>query len=336
MGKDRQKKKMSKGKKAIVIVAFVLVGIIALYGVIRLVDFCMYADFYVHAKAAFAMPGTASGYVGQGFDYLEDEDAFLTCGYSSKGGKASMVYYIDSNGKSHKTELLNENGSNYTGHTGGIAHYDGYVYITGDDGLDVFNLEDFTEKRATATQIGEVSVPEGHDPAFVTVHDGYLYEGDFYREGNYETPDNERITTPSGDNNTAIIYAYKLNSLLYALNCGVSYSPEKAYSIRGLVQGVTFTEDKIVLSTSWGMSASHLYFYDIPTESSDSISLSLLNKVPLYYLDGSNLTDDVKAPPMSEEMVYHDGRLYIMTESASNKYIFGKLTSGLFVRAYKV
>jgi hypothetical protein len=31
---------------------------------------------------------------------------------------------------------------------------------------------------------------------------------------------------------------------------------------------------------------------------------------------------------MSEEIVYKDGLIYIMTESASNKYIFGKFMSG--------
>ena len=39
---------------------------------------------------------------------------------------------------------------------------------------------------------------------------------------------------------------------------------------------------------------------------------------------------------MSEEIVYKDGRIYIMTESASNKYIFGKFMSGIEVYSYKV
>ena len=39
---------------------------------------------------------------------------------------------------------------------------------------------------------------------------------------------------------------------------------------------------------------------------------------------------------MAEELVYKDGKVYIMNESASSKYIFGKFTSGNYVHTYKV
>ena len=47
--------------------------------------------------------------------------------------------------------------------------------------------------------------------------------------------------------------------------------------------------------------------------------------MPLYYFDSTNLVSDLSAPPMSEGIEYHDGRIYISEEAASNKYIFGKL-----------
>ena len=47
--------------------------------------------------------------------------------------------------------------------------------------------------------------------------------------------------------------------------------------------------------------------------------------VPLCFLDSSQLISDVEAPPMIEGIEYHDGRVWISEESASNKYIFGKL-----------
>ena len=56
--------------------------------------------------------------------------------------------------------------------------------------------------------------------------------------------------------------------------------------------------------------------------------------VPVYYLDSACLVEDVKAPPMAEEMVWLDGRVYILTESASMKYLFGKLMSGHHVYSY--
>lgn len=47
--------------------------------------------------------------------------------------------------------------------------------------------------------------------------------------------------------------------------------------------------------------------------------------VPLYFLDSMNLVSEIEAPPMTEGIEFHDGRIWISEESASNKYIFGKL-----------
>lgn len=58
--------------------------------------------------------------------------------------------------------------------------------------------------------------------------------------------------------------------------------------------------------------------------------------MPLYYLDSDNLTETVVMPPMSEELVYRDGRVQVMYESACNKYIYGKLIRGWRVRDYIV
>ena len=44
---------------------------------------------------------------------------------------------------------------------------------------------------------------------------------------------------------------------------------------------------------------------------------------PLYKLD--SYSKKVKGPAMSEDLDYNDGKVYTLTESASNKYIFGKL-----------
>lgn len=330
--KDKTKNRLSSGKKAVVIVLSILIAIVSLLLVVRIGEKLAFIPFYANAKAEFTTPGMNSGFVGQGLDYLTEEDAFLTCGYNAKKGKPSSVYYIDSNGKSREIQLKNADGSAYTGHTGGIAHYGDYVYITGASGCDVFNLSDFTQGKSEAKKIGEINSPAEHDPAFVTIHGDKLYEGSFYRQGNYETPENERLTTPSGDENTALIYVYQLGG---SENFSVSATPVEAYSTRGLVQGMTFTQNEIVLSCSWGLSPSHLYFYNL-----DDLQQGQLNvggeQIPLKYLDSSCLTKTVTAPPMSEEIVYKDGRIYIMTESASNKYIFGKFMSGIEIYSYKV
>ncbi len=327
--KEKKQRRLSPAKRALVTVLSILLAISTLFLGIRVGEMIAFAPFFGKAKGEFDSP-TANGFVAQGLDYIKDDDVFLSCGYSAKKGQPSMVYNIDRKGNRTLTKLLKADGINYTGHTGGIAHYNDYAYITGADGCDVFNLADFTGKKSEARAVGSIKSPEGHDPAFVTVYEDKLYEGSFYRNGNYETPDNERITTPCGDNNTALIYVYQLGG---EENFGVSKKPIAAYSVRGLVQGMTFTDSQIVLSCSWGFNSSHLYFYDISAISEGQLTVDGEN-IPLKYLDSSCLANTVTAPPMSEEILYLDGRIFIMTESASDKYIFGKFMSGVTIFSY--
>jgi hypothetical protein len=100
---------------------------------------------------------------------------------------------------------------------------------------------------------------------------------------------------------------------------------------------MTFTDSRIVLSTSYGFATSHLYFYDATAVAAKADKFTVNGtEVPLYYLDSASLVSTVSAPPMSEEIVYKDGRIYIMTESASNKYIFGKITGGSPLYSYNI
>lgn len=328
MKKKADKKFFGEIFSIVIVIAVTVISL--LFAGVRAGEKIAFADFYKRARAEFRIP-TGGGFVGQGLDYLEDENAFITCGYAATKGNASMVYYIDKNGKSTCTRLKNADGSNYTGHTGGIAHYREYFYITGDDGCDVFLLADLLEHKSESKKRGEVKTLL--DPAYCNVYEGKFYTGSFYRAGNYETPDWQRMTTPNGDKNKAVITVFDIDDNA-ADSYYISPEPSAVYSTAGLVQGMTFTEDRIVLSTSYGLAASHLCFYDKSSISAGQLELNGKN-VPLYYLDGACLKRTVTAPPMSEEIVYKDGRIYIMTESASSKYIFGKLMSGKHLWSWK-
>lgn len=288
-------------------------------------------SFYSNSERYEKIPALWEGYVPQGYTSL-DESTRLTCGYM-KGGEASRIYVLKDGSDAECVELKNTDGSDYTGHTGGIAVCGDTVYVTGKTGCDLFSLSDVFDGDGTATQKSAFATP--NDPAYCTVYDGKLWVGSFYREGNYETPAEHRFTTPSGDSNTAIIAVYSLDS-----DSGLPSSdvPTVVYSTTGLVQGAAFTDNgKIILSTSYGLSKSHLLVYDL--EAADNAKSDFIeingSKVTLKYLDSSCLTDDIVAPPMAEEIIYSDGKIYIMNESASMKYLFGKLTSGNYVYGYK-
>ena len=327
--------KKEKSKKIIMIVLTVLLSVVLLFIILitglKLVDRIKYSSFYKLSQKEFAMPGKNSGFVGQGLDYVEEANAFITCGYSAKKGQTAMVYLVDEKGNAKKTNLKNADGSNYVGHTGGIAHYREYFYVTGDDGCDVFLLSDLLEGKKETLKVGEVKT--FNDPAYCNVHNGKFYAGSFYRKGNYETPEWQRMITPVGDKNKAVITVFGINDG-DSENFYISEKPIAAYSTTGLVQGMTFNGSQMILSLSYGLATSHLNFYDTSSIVGGEITIDGSN-VPLFYLDSSCLTRSVEAPPMSEEIVYKDGRIYIMNESASNKYIFGKFTSGNYLLSWK-
>ena len=295
--------------------------------------------FYKRADSTFAMPGIHSGYVQQGFDYDAERELFLSTGYMSND-KASRVYVMDGKGGEYYVSLANTDGNAYRGHTGGIVHNGEYVYVTGDSGLDVFSYQDILDKKQTVKKLGEIKAYL--NPAYCYIAGEYLLVGSFYRDGNFETAEYERMTTPSGEYNPAIMTAFKLDE---NGSFGVNPTPCAVISTRGLVQGMCVTDSgKIVLSTSYALAASKLYVYDgAKVEIEENYRFDGTTKdgetfafdgVKRVFLDGNSLVDCIKAPPMSEELVYLNGKIYIMNESACNKYIFGNLTSGRKVYAY--
>ena len=289
----------------------------------------MYRDFFFNADAAFRIPGLNSGVVPQGFHYLADRDIYLMSGYM-KDHTSARIYIQEADGKTRFVELQNADGSAYDEHAGGVTVNGNFVYLPGTMGMDVFRLSDILEGE-TARMIGKIAVE--YDPDCCTFYNGYLFVGDFYYPETYETPADHRITTPAGDENQAIIAVYKASD---AAEFGVEPQPVAAISVREKVQGIGFTEDgQIVLSTSYGFASSSLWFYKLDEQRQGKLEL-MEREVPLYYLDSANLQCSVEMPPMSEEVVCKDGKVYVLFESACTKYRYGNLIRGDQVYAYAV
>lgn len=321
-----------------IFISIVLVVLVLLF-LVKIGERIVFGSFFINAKAEFGTPGISDGFMQQGFDYIEDEKIFLASGYMSKKGQPSRIYTVDENGRTAYTELLNENGKAYTAHCGGVCSYGKYVYIANgsdnDAGIDVFLLEDILNSKVTEAKMqGSIACPKA---SFCYIFDGSLYAGNFHMDNSsYLSPDEYIMTTPApaNDINTAILKVYALDE---SFPFGVNPNPKEAYSIPSKVQGMCITDDgKIVLSTSWGLAKSHLYIYDMAKAKKNATTTDILgDEIPLYFLDSTSLERDIAAPPMAEELVYLNGRIYVMNESASAKYIFGKFTSGNYVYSYK-
>ena len=260
---------------------------------------------------------------------------------------ASRVYVIDEDGENYRyVELYDIYGKEYTGHTGGIAYYSSYVYITGDNGIDVFPLKEILDKNSVkAVQKGTIETKEayGLDPAFCFIYDGQLFAGTYHDNGVYKDPEGNKIhqygqSLAQRDDNNAIMIAFDIVPSSIESYC-IS-SPCALYSLPDKVQGICVTDDdKLVLSTSYGLEPSNIYVHSLEkiyeqTYSSEVSKKMIGANVPLYIIDSKTLVDTIVAPPMSEEIVYLDGKLWIMNESASNKYVFGKFTTGNYLFSY--
>ncbi len=341
-------------KISLVILVALVLSVVLLLSIVKVGERLLFVGFFANAETAFKVPGIADGFIQQGFDFYEgnaetdEDDRFLVSGYM-KDGSASRVYVLDKDGNVlNYTKLTDKAGQNYTGHAGGIAHNGAYLYITNDDNdensINVFSLASVLDDNQESAKL-QGSIYVYLKPAFCYIHEGKLYTGNFHRDGHekYKSPDEFNLGT---EENTAMMLSFELNSTVID-NYGVSKTPSEAYSITSQVQGMCVANGKLVLSTSWGLNPSHLYIYDfekintrgtIPTSVFTSQELygekAMAKPIPLHIITDDDLEKEVTAPPMAEEMVYYDGNILVMNESASAKYIFGRFTSGNNVYGY--
>ena len=169
----------------------------------------------------------------------------------------------------------------------------------------------------------------------------YLYVGEFYRAGNYETDKSHYYTTPHGDANKAIVSAYKLDSDGLMAPQGVQPYPEYSISVTGLVQGFATENGTFVLSRSYGLANSALEYHSAPKESGKTITVQFKKnpdaekkEIPLYYLDTTTLYKSLTLPSFSEDVTIVDGRVAVTNEASANKYFVGKLFGAHKVYSY--
>ena len=332
MKEKKQKKKKTWWQRLLIALLSIVLSLgVVLLGAIGYFRLPV-SDYYNASEKAFKIPGLSDDFVPQGMHYDKTTDNFFISGYSSNDEDASPVYLVNkTSGETvGEVRLQNQDGSKFTGHAGGIAVYNNFVYIAGgrDNCLYIFNYADFFSQQ-TAKCIGEfplkVSETDYIDASFVTVEENRLVVGEFYDGEKYKTLASHKIETKAGDCNHALALCYDLSA---RAQFGIISTPTQALSIPNNVQGVCFDGEKIYLSTSYGASFSHIYEHK-PTFEDNQGTIEVLGyELKLYALDRASLVYDYKIPPMSEEIVILDGELYVMCESASNKYIFGKFTGG--------
>jgi len=309
---------MSKGWKiTTIIIASILLIIFAAVGVYYLWPWNK--KFFDNATKEFAIPGLDSAFVPQGMDKIEGQNKYIISGYMSDG-TPSRYYIYDVENNTSKYFMLKIGKNYYTGHAGGVASAGVTLWTVGDKKCFRFSLNDVenVEDGGTINILDNFSTTNGCD--FVFAHEGMLWIGEFYREGNYETELSHRIKTSSGEENPALVYGYVIDESMS--NGLLTKVPKKLLSIRGLCQGISVdSKGNFVMSTSYSIPDSNIYYYKNVLKDECHTEITLGNYVlPVWFLDNNSLISTTNAPSMAEELVVDNDRVYILFESNAKKY----------------
>ena len=289
-----------------------------LWGGANYAKFWVYNNYYKIESNVCVNPGLDDGFVCQGVCAAEDAGKILVCGYMDDSSN-SRVYVVDIETNEYYHVKLTRNGGDlYKGHAGGMATSGDTVYIANASKLFVFSLTSLlSAKDGDFLDIGS-GVPVNNAASYVYCDEDYIYVGEFHH-----TKDDYDKAHTLDDGETvvnAIVSRYTHNAIQNHSGDEAAV-PDRIYTVREKVQGICFTPDgKIVLSTSYSIAHSYYYVYNA-ADCTDTGKT--FGGVPVFEL--GKCTKEIKAPAMSEDLDYYDGKVITVYESASNKYGFGKL-----------
>lgn len=293
------------------IIASVVISLLALVvlvlGGLNIAKFFIYDDYYEAETALCKNPGLNDGFVCQGIAAVDGEDRILVSGYMAD--KSPSRIYVTTLDSDSYYVTLHCDGESYTGHAGGIAVSGEMAYIANGSKIFSFPLGDVLDaKNGDSVNIGS-GTKINNKASFLYTDDTYLYVGSFIDDNTKRVE--EHIFDTAEGTHYAICSVYAIGDLS---------APVRIYSIRDLVQGICFTPDgKVVMSTSCGLNSSGYYVYDLADATESG---KILDGAPVYYLDKPEEKTD--GPAMAEGLDFYKGKIITLTESASNKYIFGK------------
>lgn len=276
-----------------------------------------YPAFSAVAKEEFEIPALEEGISPQGLCALPEgsEYDFAMSGYMVNKS-ASRVYLIKSGTGEAKYFTLEREGEAVDSHFGGVTCTENYLIVADGKLLTRVPLSDAlaAENGAAVSVYDDFETGINNAFCYYQAETKLLFAGEFYREKNYKT-DTSHHLEKDGETNYAFVYAYRADE--NGRGGVASETPECILSVRGLVQGVCVTAEKIYLSCSYGLADSELLVYSNPI---GGTAFGEREGVPVYRLDRGNLLHTLTMPCMSEEICIKEGRVYVLFESLCNKY----------------
>ena len=279
-----------------------------------------------------AIPETENGYVPQGYCYCEAAGAYVLSYYHDD--KASVLSFVDAaTGERTKTlHLQNADGTDFTGHAGGLADGGVYLYLCSGNSIYRFSPETVGALPDGGTLVLDSFVDTDVRCSYIHCDGTYLYAGEFYTyypDERYGTDETHHMQMSMTEIHFSRLNAYALEALNAAFDAGNGMIPIPAFACTtpNLVQGMARTADGgFVLSTSYGRNTdSHLLYYTDVTVREPAYYLTVPGgEVPVYALTKDTQTQSLRLPPLLEGVDMKDGAVTGIFESGAQKYSDGK------------
>lgn len=303
-----------------------------------------YADFYRLAEENAILPALSEGYVPQGLSHDPSNGYTYVSAYHYSGAEPSIIAVLDEYGTLVAEYLLYKaDGSEYTGHVGGIAVSESALYVSYSYSVMTIPLDELTlggSQRVTLSNSFAIPV----QPSFLYYEDGILWAGNYYAAGSSDYPLGKHFnfTTMNADGTALGSYAlaYRLegdlmpNQETFTDSNGTEYTfaaPNHVIALSEKVQGFAYKNGTVILSTSLAGANSHLYVHtaDI-TKASETISL-YGREYPMTVLSSESLANDIVALPMSQGIDFTaNGRLLVSFESGASKFSYSYPTDNIW------
>lgn len=323
-------------------------------------DYFFISSYMKSGPSRLYVTGRTTGYVGyvtlkniDGSDYTEHAGGVAT---SCKRGESNGTLWVVSEGTVYCAKTAADSG--YKNIADEII-----ARAAMDEGENVISF------TASFKANNRASFCYFYEDGTSSTSNDKLYVGEFYRpkDKNYQTDEKHHITTGNGYEQYALVNEYTSNtssSNKFGLTLISSSSVEtenyvpkvqNIYSVPDLVQGFARIADrtddgssssskgKLVLSTSYGLADSKLYYYDWADISNTSNRKTYASfpdhnnfeyedvvtkygtpytdsSVYVYFVDGSKLKREYAVPSMSEGLCVKNNTVFVLFESGCYKY----------------
>ena len=308
---------MKKRLKILLCILGIIIGVIVLVFLITNGKYLLQKSNFKEEK--LLVQGNHSRYVPQGLTYDSTHNIVIQTSYQ-KDHKVSKVFVsdFDSGKVLHTYSLYDQDNHPIVGHVGGIATDSKTVWITSDNTVWEFFIDDFLKDSKKIYSIREEKLPIRGD--FCTYYQNELWIGDFYQPIFWKVK-----------NNTPLLFTYDVNDEIDYNN------PNKITSLPKTIQGMAITNDSIYFTHSYTFlnpSKLSIYHNIYNGNTTDSYSFNG-KKIPYYHFLSNSLEKTTSLSPMAEGIFYKEHKLYLLFESSSDAYplAFPKIKN---ILSYKV